>query len=431
MIAPSAVKDMLSARIPASLTIAQAILESSWGSSELAIKANNLFGIKGIGPAGSYRKLSPEYINEKKESDFKKYYSWDESIRDHTDFLLKPRYAKVLGADWRKACQEVYDAGYATDPAYPQKLIRIIEQNKLYEYDSQGVSDMTRPVLIIDPGHGGADPGAIGNGMKEKDINLQISLYQYARFQALGVPVALTRTTDVTLSPEQRTKIVRDSGATYCISNHINAGGGDGAETIYSIHSDGKLAHQIADYLKESGQNLRRVFTRQGKPNYDYYFMHRETGKVETVIVEYAFIDSKRDDAEQIKRDWKIWAESVVKSFCDFIGFPYKSDNPQPESKSVDKVGIIINGVRLPANGYLEDKVSYLPVRAVSESMGVTPVYEPHSKQVTINGYDLTETIAEGVAFAPAREIAEALGLQVEWDQESKTVKLQKGCVCK
>lgn len=65
-VAPAAVEDMRKHRVPASLTIAQAILESGWGTSELATKANNLFGIKGTGPAGTYRKVSPEYVDNKK-----------------------------------------------------------------------------------------------------------------------------------------------------------------------------------------------------------------------------------------------------------------------------------------------------------------------------------------------------------------------------
>lgn len=105
--------------------------------------------------------------------------------------------------------------------------------------------------------------------------------------------------------------------------------------------------------------------------------------------------------------------------------------NPQPTPKPVDKISIEINGVRLKATGYLKDGVSMLPVRAVSEALGVAPVYDPATKQVTVNGHDLTETIEAGVSFAPARELAASLGLQVEWDQATKTVKLSKGCGCK
>src|SRR5690606_6463952 len=114
-----------------------------------------------------------------------------------------------------------------------------------------------KPILVIDPGHGGKDPGGGSTASwKEKDMVLQISLYQYERFKQLGVPVTLTRDEDVYLSPAERTKIVRDSGAKYCISNHINAAGNvsaRGVETIHSIYSDGKLATAIFNAIKDAG----------------------------------------------------------------------------------------------------------------------------------------------------------------------------------
>ncbi|MEJ8548141.1 glucosaminidase domain-containing protein [Brevibacillus borstelensis] len=429
-IAPAAAEDWKAYGVPASLTIAQAILESTCGTSELAVKANNLFGIKGNGPAGTYTKVSDEYYNGqkvKKPSDFRKYNSWAESIRDHTQFLLKPRYTKVIGADWKTACHEVYDAGYATDPAYPEKLNRIIEQYKLYEYDRKDGVQM-RPILIIDAGHGGSDPGAVGNGLREKDLTLQISNYQYARFQALGVPVALTRTSDVSLTPDQRTKLVRDSGAKYCLSNHINTGGGSGVEAIYSVFSSDKLAKTLAQAVAGCGMNFRKVFARTGTGGKDYYFMHRETGSVETVILEYGFIDNAVD-AHKLKDNWKTYAEAVVKAFCEYIGVSYHLPTG-PSTKNVNNVSIEVIGVQLPVKGYLQSGVSYLPVRAVSEAVGVSPEWDSATKQVKVNGRTLAVAIAGGGSYAPARELAATLGLQVTWDGTTKTVKLTNGCAC-
>ena len=86
--------------------------------------------------------------------------------------------------------------------------------------------------IVIDPGHGGSDPGAVANNLKEKDYTLLISKYMYDRFKELGVPVKLTRDTDVTLSPRERTNKVKnfygDGKDVVVISNHLNAGGGDG-----------------------------------------------------------------------------------------------------------------------------------------------------------------------------------------------------------
>jgi len=252
------------------------------------------------------------------------------------------------------------------------------------------------PILIIDPGHGGADPGGGSNALwKEKDLVLQISLYQAERFEKLGVDVALTRRTDVTISAPDRTEIVRESGARYCISNHINAGGGDGVETIHSVHSDGKLARAIAEAIRESGQNLRRVFTRTlpGNGNRDYYFMHRETGGVETVIIEYGFADSKRDDVEQLRAHWREYAEDVVRAFCSHIGHPYappravsaagEDDGETPAVQAT--IGVIVDGVRI-GKGLLAGNTSYVPARLIGELFGAAVEWDGANVIIRRNG---------------------------------------------
>lgn len=83
--------------------------------------------------------------------------------------------------------------------------------------------------VVIDPGHGGTDPGAVANNLKEKDYTLLISKYMYDRFKELGIPVKMTRDTDVTLSPRERVNKVKsfygDGKDVVVISNHLNAGG--------------------------------------------------------------------------------------------------------------------------------------------------------------------------------------------------------------
>ena len=85
--------------------------------------------------------------------------------------------------------------------------------------------------IVIDAGHGGDDPGSSGNGIIEKDLTLDISNYMYDRFKSLGIPVKMTRTTDETLSPNERVTRVLDafgnSSDVIVLSNHINAGGGE------------------------------------------------------------------------------------------------------------------------------------------------------------------------------------------------------------
>lgn len=145
-IAEPAMEDMRRTGIPASLTIAQAILESAWGESGLTRQANNLFGIKGKGPAGSVTMPTKEFGGGKwinVDAAFRAYNNWAESIADHSALILggtrdKPnRYHGVLWADYRTACHEIWRGGYATDPAYPQKLINLIETHALWKFDEE------------------------------------------------------------------------------------------------------------------------------------------------------------------------------------------------------------------------------------------------------------------------------------------------------
>lgn len=220
---------------------------------------------------------------------------------------------------------------YPADTGYGRKLGSALIVKKA------AVKPAAKPVLIIDAGHGGDDKGASGNGIIEKEYTLKISLYQQERFKELGLATVLTRDNDRSLDSVKRTNIVKDSGAKYCISNHINAATSKdaaGVEVIHSIHNDGKLAHAIVYALRDTGQILRKTPV-YSKPDgsADYYFMHRLTGSVTTNIVEYGFL-SNAADAERIKDNWKAYAEAVVRAFCGFIGHAYTKPQevkPLPE----------------------------------------------------------------------------------------------------
>ena len=184
--------------------------------------------------------------------------------------------------------------------------------------------------IVIDPGHGGSDPGAVNNGIKEKDYALMISKYMYDRFKSLGVPVSITRTNDITLSPKSRINKIKsfygNSKDVIVISNHLNAGGGDGAEVIYALRNTNSLSKKILSELENSGQNVRKYYQLRLPSNSkkDYYFIHRDTPNNEAIIVEYGFVDSTKDDVNQIKNDYKKLAEAVVKAVCEYKGIKYK-----------------------------------------------------------------------------------------------------------
>lgn len=153
MVGEAAKKDMQTSHILASITTAQAILESAYGTSELAKKANALFGIKKNGWTGkTYTVKSKEEINGKlvwRTSVFRKYNSYAESIADHSSYLKTRKadgknltYSKVVGeCNYKKVAQALQNAGYSSYSNYANMLCNLIEKYKLTQYD----------VLIVTP----------------------------------------------------------------------------------------------------------------------------------------------------------------------------------------------------------------------------------------------------------------------------------------
>lgn len=150
----------------------------------------------------------------------------------------------------------------------------------------------------------------------------------YNRFKELGIPTFITRTTDTTLNPTDRINTITPyvtSSDDIVISNHLNAGGGDGAEVVYALRNDDTLAKSILDNIEATGQNIRKWYQRKLPSNSskDYYYIIRNTSPAESVLVEYAFLDSTKDDRNQIKNDWEKWAEAVVKAVAEYKGYNY------------------------------------------------------------------------------------------------------------
>jgi flagellum-specific peptidoglycan hydrolase FlgJ len=134
--APIAVNEMHQNKIPASITLAQGILESGRGRSELALKSNNHFGIK------CHTQWKGERVyhdDDEKGECFRKYQFVETSYDDHSAFLTqRKRYSFLFNydvKDYKNWARGLKKAGYATDKKYPNKLINIIESYQLYEFD--------------------------------------------------------------------------------------------------------------------------------------------------------------------------------------------------------------------------------------------------------------------------------------------------------
>ena len=145
-----AIEEMEEYRIPASITLAQGLLESGAGKSYLSTHGNNHFGIKSHGWSGP----TLRHDDDRRQESFRAYNSVRESYQDHSRFLAnRERYRKLFSlstTDYKGWARGLKECGYATNPAYAQRLISIIETYKLYEFDrAKAPRKLTQPVQPV------------------------------------------------------------------------------------------------------------------------------------------------------------------------------------------------------------------------------------------------------------------------------------------
>ena len=182
--------------------------------------------------------------------------------------------------------------------------------------------------VFISAGHGGSDPGAVANGVKEKDLNLSIALACRDVLVKHGVEVKMSRTKD---EDDPLSEEIRESnayGPDLAVSIHCNAGGGDGAEVFYSyLGGKGKtLAENILAEIVRAGQNSRGAKTRKNSQGKDYYGFIRETS-CPAVIVECAFVDNASDLkilASEGKR--QAMGEAIARGILKTLGVEYEAE---------------------------------------------------------------------------------------------------------
>jgi N-acetylmuramoyl-L-alanine amidase len=179
-------------------------------------------------------------------------------------------------------------------------------------------------LIFIDPGHGGADPGATGNGLREKDLTLDISNRVAQRLREHGFSVMMTRATDTYVGLSERAQMANQAGADYFLSIHINAGGGTGFESLVQPGCDngetgrirGIIHSAVADYFTANGMPDR------GRKQADLAVC-RETN-MPAALIECGFIDSA--DAQKLADPAfrQGIAEAIVKGLCEAFGVQYR-----------------------------------------------------------------------------------------------------------
>lgn len=197
-------------------------------------------------------------------------------------------------------------------------------------------------LIVIDPGHGGEDPGAVCHGMIEKDITLKLARLVAAELATYQARVITTRDGDATVSLGARVNLANTEGADYFCSLHINAGGGSGFESY--VHPDAskrteelrRVIHQeVAKFCKASG------FPDRGM-KYANYAVLRET-KMPSVLLENLFIDNSRDAAALKQEDFlQQLASAIARGLAAALGLPLASSpawDPQGRSDGCESAG--------------------------------------------------------------------------------------------
>lgn len=213
--------------------------------------------------------------------------------------------------------------------------------------------------VFLDPGHGGSDPGAVANGLKEKDLTLKIAkaAEKYLKEKYEGVTVKMSRTGDSNPSLSARAKAANDWGADYFVSIHINSGGGTGFE---SYIFNGTVSSKTKEYQKKVHQTIvaGTGWTDRGMKRANFAVL-RET-KMPAILTENGFIDRKEDaaklkDSKFIDLLGKLHAEGIAKA----LGLKKKStSSPAPDPKPSGLHRVIVDGKQTGAFAVHENVIN-------------------------------------------------------------------------
>ncbi len=272
--AATAVSEMYRTGVPASITLAQGLLESRYGQSALASEGNNHFGIK----CHDWKGKKQYADDDAKGECFRKYDSADESFRDHSDFLrYRDRYKFLFDyetTDYKSWAYGLKKAGYATDGAYPTKLIKLIEDYDLARFDrvtaaqaaklAEASSDR-RTAEAVPAGSGGRDSsGAEKREEKAKEKKTEKSsarksskktaAYRKSSAGRKAVGTTFTAIPESPLSLEEPVKLDGSESFTFSLSRKMYSL--NGVPFIYA--ADGETIESIAKSNNLFPKELRR-----------------------------------------------------------------------------------------------------------------------------------------------------------------------------
>ncbi|EAE1303172.1 GW domain-containing glycosaminoglycan-binding protein [Listeria monocytogenes] len=284
-------------KILTSVTLAQAILESNWGKSGLSTSANNLFGIKGSYEGSSVSMRTREFSSGKAyytQADFRKYPDKKASLVDHAQLFINGvsgnanLYSAVIGeTDYKKAAYAIQNAGYATDPAYAEKLISTIENYHLDQYDQiydtvkttenqlayAEIKNTSNETIWTKPYNTeGAEKAAIANDYKNKTLRIsqkavtKKGTWYQLQDQGKTIGWISSNAVEIFYTPQNETKVTLDKYIT------------DSDQKVYAypVEDNSKVVANLNDYLGKELDIDRRADVK----NEYWYRIKSEDGKV-------------------------------------------------------------------------------------------------------------------------------------------------------
>jgi N-acetylmuramoyl-L-alanine amidase len=278
--------------------------------------------------------------------------------------------------------------------------------------------------IVIDAGHGGKDPGAVGTtGACEKDFALTMALKLEARLLGSEVTAILTRKTDTYLELSQRAKIANDLKVDGFISIHANSSTSQasGTETLYTRPDSQKFAEILNKHMvNATGLKDRGV-------KYKNLAVTRET-KMPASLLEVGFINHPGDEIKLLDTTFQ---DKVVEALAKAI-FEYFGAADRPSKNEVIDHPYPVMNVLVHAHedqsftGYNIKNLTWIPSRPVGELLGAEIGYK--KGKVLINGTAVETQLVNGLGYVKARDLTDQLGARVFWDKSNpKQVEIFKG----
>ncbi len=246
--------------------------------------------------------------------------------------------------------------------------------------------------IMFDVGHGGADPGAVANGLRESECNLAVAEAARAHLRKLlpNAQVRLTREDDRQLVAQQRIKLVRDFAPNICISVHHNSAttSAQGAEIFYA-HKDNRgreLSDLIGKHLRDIGRSWRGAKTRLANNGKDYYYMIRDINNTNTVALLYegAFLTNPAEANWLKAGGFEQQGQAIAKAVATYLGRmqPKPELPPMPKQIVSALVDNEVAGEMQPA--YIIDGKTYVELRSTAEALGLKVHYVSADKPIKL-----------------------------------------------